>query len=399
MPDAVASWPFSERPTGIQMRTTMKKPKAASNKGKRETPKAPETDKRVYFSQADFPQETVQQAQKIASAIEDNFAGKGASPPDVALAIGISPTSSGWRTLTGSAIAYGLTEGGFNANKMLLTPLGKKLVAPEEEGDDLVARREAIMRPKILKEFFERYRRAKFPSDIIGINVLKGMGVPVERTAAALEIIKVNGRYAGIIRETPTGPFINLDSPGVPAPTATPELGPDSSEEEAEASVTPKVEAPSPPAPTLAAMPRFDPKSNRVFITHGKHKAIVTQIKELLAFGNFEPIVSVEREATAIPVPEKVFEDMRSCSAGVIHVGSEGRYLDRDGKEHPKINDNVLIEIGAAMALYGKKVILLVESGVVLPSNLQGLYRCDFEGERLEYDATMKLLKTFSQFR
>lgn len=381
----------------------MKKSKSASEKTKRETSKASETDKRVYFSQADFPQETLQQAQKIASAIVDDFAGKGASPPDVALAIGISPTSSGWRTLTGSAIAYGLTEGGVNANIIKLTPLGQKLVAPEEEGDDLVARREAIMRPKILKEFFERYRRAKFPSDIIGINVLKGMGVPAERAAAALEIIKVNGRYAGIIRETPTGPFINLDSPGVPAPTATPELATDSSEETEVPSTAltpaPKSESPSQPAPVVAAVPRFDPKSNRVFITHGKHKAIVTQIKELLAFGNFEPIVSVEREATAIPVPEKVFEDMRSCSAGVIHVGAEGTYSDRDGKEHPKINDNVLIEIGAAMALYGRKVILLVERGVVLPSNLQGLYRCDFEGERLEYDATMKLLKTFSQFR
>jgi len=36
---------------------------------------------------------------------------------------------------------------------------------------------------------------------------------------------------------------------------------------------------------------------------------------------------------------------------------------------------------------------------VTLPSNLQGLYRCDFEGDRIDYDATMKLLKTFSQFR
>ncbi|WP_299803241.1 TIR domain-containing protein [Tardiphaga sp.] len=119
----------------------------------------------------------------------------------------------------------------------------------------------------------------------------------------------------------------------------------------------------------------------------------------MLAFGNFEPVVSVERETTAIPVPEKVFEDMRSCSAGVIHVGSEGKYLDKDGNELTKLNDNVLIEIGAAMALYGKKVILLVERGVILPSNLQGLYRCDFEGDKLEYDSTMKLLKTFSQFR
>jgi hypothetical protein len=51
------------------------------------------------------------------------------------------------------------------------------------------------------------------------------------------------------------------------------------------------------------------------------------------------------------------------------------------------------------MALYGKRVVLLVEKGVPLPSNLQGLYRCDFAGDRLDYEATMKLLKTFSQFR
>jgi predicted nucleotide-binding protein len=149
----------------------------------------------------------------------------------------------------------------------------------------------------------------------------------------------------------------------------------------------------------LPAQATYDPKSNRVFISHGKQKAIATQIKELLEFGSFEPVVSVERESTAIPVPEKVFEDMRSCRAGVIHVGAEGKYLDRDGNEHTKINDNVLIEIGAAMALYGKKVILLVEEGVTLPSNLQGLYRCEFAGDRLEYESTMKLLKTFSQFR
>jgi hypothetical protein len=364
------------------------------------------SDKRVYFSQADFPQTTLQQTQKIASALVDNFAGKDGSPPDIALAIGISPTSSGWRTLTGSSIAYGLTNGGFNANTIKLTSLGRKLVAPEEEGEDLAARREAIMKPKISKEFFERYRRAKFPNDTIASTVLKSLGIPADRVQTSLEIIKANGRYAGIIRETPTGPFVNVDSPGVPAPTATPEL-PEHGDEDTstvEGGAEPTISVGEtlrqlPPAPSPSVTPGFDPKSNRVFISHGKQKAIVNQMKELLAFGNFDPIVSVERESTAIPVPEKVFEDMRSCSAGVIHVGAEGKYLDRDGNEHTKINDNVLIEIGAAMALYGKKVILLVEKGVSLPSNLQGLYRCDFEGDRLDYDATMKLLKTFSQFR
>jgi predicted nucleotide-binding protein len=317
----------------------------------------------------------------------------------------MSPTSDAWPALAGSSIAYGLTEGGVNAKVIKLLPLGRQLVAPEEEGEDLAARRASIMKPRILQEFFERYRRAKFPADQIAGNVLKSLGLPADRVESALEIVKANGRYAGIIRETPTGPFVNVDSPGVPAPTATPALLEHDEHVDPAGSGDEDLHKPTPQrSPALGgasqpAGPTFDPKGNRVFISHGKQKAIVAQIKELLAFGSFDPVVSVERESTAIPVPEKVFEDMRSCGAGVIHVGAEGKYLDRDGGEHTKMNDNVLIEIGAAMALYGKKVVLLVERGVTLPSNLQGLYRCDFEGDRLDYESTMKLLKTFSQFR
>ena len=378
--------------------------KPASRSAKRAAP--PKADeKRVYFKQADFPQSTLQQAQRIASALVDNFAGDSGSPPDVALSLGISPTSSGWQTLTGASIAYGLSDGGINASVIKLTSLGRRLVAPEAEGEDVVARREAILKPRILREFFEKYRRAKLPNDTIAANVLKSLGLPGDRTASAIEIIKANGSYAGIIRETPTGPFINLDSPGVPRPTATSDLvaGSNASQLEdipssgAEGLPNTGFAAPQPAAP--AAIPVFDAKANRVFITHGKQRAIVGQIKELLTFGSFEPVVSVERESTAIPVPEKVFEDMRSCGAGVLHVGAEGKYLDKDGNEHTKLNDNVLIEIGAAMALYGKRMILLVEKGVALPSNLQGLYRCEFEGDKLDYESTMKLLKTFNQFR
>lgn len=362
-------------------------------------------EKRVYFKQADFPQSTLQQAQKIASALVDNFAGDSGSPPDVALSLGISPTSSSWQTLSGASIAYGLTDGGVNANVIKLTSLGRRLVAPEAEGEDVIARREAILKPRILREFFEKYRRAKLPNEVIAANVLKSLGLPGDRTEAAIEIIKANGSYAGIIRETPTGPFINLDSPGVPLPAATSDVGDRfSASHSDDASLGVGDILPNPSATALQtvvppAAPAFDAKANRVFITHGKQRAVVAQIKELLTFGSFEPVVSVERESTAIPVPEKVFEDMRSCGAGVLHVGAEGKYLDKDGNEHAKLNDNVLIEIGAAMALYGKRMILLVEKGVALPSNLQGLYRCEFEGDKLDYESTMKLLKTFNQFR
>lgn len=138
---------------------------------------------------------------------------------------------------------------------------------------------------------------------------------------------------------------------------------------------------------------------NRVFITHGKNKKILEQVKELVLFGKFDPVVAQERETAAKPVPDKVMDEMRSCHAAVIHVGSEGTLLNSAGEQVPQVNGNVLIEIGAAMALYGRNFILLVEEGVTLPSNLQGLYECRYSGDELNMPATMKLLKAFNEFK
>ena len=137
---------------------------------------------------------------------------------------------------------------------------------------------------------------------------------------------------------------------------------------------------------------------NRVFITHGKNSKILNQVKELVTYGKLEPVVAMERETAAKPVPQKVMDDMRMCGAAVIHVSAEGVLYDQANREVPQINGNVLIEIGAAMALYGQRFVLLVEQGVDLPSNLQGLYECRYEGDELDMPATMKLLKALSEF-
>ena len=137
---------------------------------------------------------------------------------------------------------------------------------------------------------------------------------------------------------------------------------------------------------------------NRVFITHGENLKILDQVKEIVAYGKYQPVVAVEHETPAKPVPQKVISEMKSCKAAVIHVGAERVLLDEEGDEVVQINENVLIEIGAAMALYGSKFVLLVEDGVSLPSNLQGLYECRYEGDELNMPATMKLLRAFSEF-
>ncbi len=90
---------------------------------------------------------------------------------------------------------------------------------------------------------------------------------------------------------------------------------------------------------------------------------------------------------------------MRSCFASVIHVESEQELMTPDGEKLQRINENVLIEIGASLALYGRNFVLLVKKGIHLPSNLQGLYCCFYDGDKLDYEATMKLLKAFNEFQ
>ena len=142
-----------------------------------------------------------------------------------------------------------------------------------------------------------------------------------------------------------------------------------------------------------------DQRRRRVFITHGKDRALVDPIKKLLEYGELEPVVSVERQSVSKPVPEKVMDDMRKCGAAIIHVDADKVITDNVGAEHVVLNPNVLIEIGAAMAFYGRRFILLVKDGVKLPSNLQGLYEVRYQGDTLDAASTIALLEAMKDIK
>ncbi|MFZ2253290.1 MAG: TIR domain-containing protein [Minisyncoccia bacterium] len=361
---------------------------------------APKKEKRERISQSDIPLYSLEESLRVAKVINDDYGGDATAPHRVAEALALSPTSSGWRMLAGSSVAYGLTDGGYNADTIKLTELGKRIVAPLDEGQDIALKVDAALKPRIAKVFFEKYNRSKFPREEIGRNVLVDNGVPPERANDVLKNLKANGEYVGIITESKTGPFVAIDSVQVKKnessviDVVTDTGAVDSFEEQAEKSPTASVEM----VKKNESLSGID-LPTRVFITHGKNKEIVNQLKDLLTFGKFAPVVAEEHETTSKPVPEKVMTDMKSSAAGIIHIESEADLIDAEGKPHHKLNENVLIEIGAAMALYGERFVLLVRKGTHLPSNLQGLYRCEYEGEKLDYDATMKLLKIFNDFR
>jgi predicted nucleotide-binding protein len=366
-----------------------------TNKTPRKAPS--ETKRRTYLSQTDVPAYGLSQALRVAQAIADNYGKNPTKPLRVAQAMDMAPGASTFRMLCGASIAYGLTEGGYNSEQIVLTALGRRIVAPTREGDDLGAQREALLRPRVIRDFLTRYNESKLPAENIGRNVLEEMGVPSDRTGDVFALIVDGARDVGFLQEVKGQTYVDLegsaarldnepvqeDVPPVGSELTIPEISDDNRQ----------------PRATAEPAERARQRNGRVFITHGRNKEIVTQLKDLLTFGRFTPIVAMEQETTSKPVPDKVLADMRSCDAAIIHVGTEVRCLDTEGKERRMVNQNVLIEIGAAMALYGGKFILLVEKGVALPTNLQGLYEVRYEGEKLDYDSTMKLLKAFNDFR
>jgi predicted nucleotide-binding protein len=360
-----------------------------------------EKKKRENLSQADLPTFSLEEALKVGRALLDSYAGGPEAPHNVAIACDLSPTGSQWRMLAGAALAYGLTSGSFSADSISLTPLGKKILSPLSETDEVEGLKESALKPRIVREFYNKYDKNKFPVDKIAINVICDLGISREKSEFYLEIIKKNGETAGFITQTRTGPFVSINNRFGKLAQVKPL---ESIDEDNDFEDVSDVEKPlnfqverEPASPIVQTNPWEQPIS-KVFVSHGKNEKILDQVKEIVAFGKFEPVISKDRETVSKPVPDKVMDDMRACQAAVIHVASERVLADEDGKLSPQINGNVLIEIGAAMALYKRKFILLVESGLELPSNLQGLYEVRYSGDALDGGATMKLLKAFNDF-
>jgi predicted nucleotide-binding protein len=345
----------------------------------------------VGTSNRPFPVHTLEKALQIIQAIVEAGASRPMDRLLLAQAIGRTPSSSEFRRLLSSSLKYGLTEGTEKADLIKPTQLGLQIARPVNDSEKMEALVRAARTPELFNRVYGHFNKQKVPRIDFLRNVLaRQFSVEDEHTEELANLVIENAKFVGILQAISGSDYLNLDLVAAGASVAQVDKV-DDERNEPLASESSRAEITTPG--------KTGPRGNRVFITHGRNKKILEQVKEIVAYGKFEPVVAQEHETAAKPVPEKVMDDMRSCQAAVINVSSEGILKDKDGKEHAQLNGNVLIEIGAAMALYGKQFILLVEEGVKLPSNLQGLYECRYEGNELSGEATMKLLKSFNEFR
>lgn len=360
-------------------------------------------EKRGYLSQADVPGSGLEEALRIPRALAEHYACKPTTPLNVAASIEMAPGGGQFKRLSGAALAYGLVTGGAQSTEIGLTDLGLRIVRPTLEGDDLAAKREALLKPRVLGEFLRRYDGSPLPREDIARNVLIEMSVPHDRAADVRELIIESADAVGILKVIKGKQYIDLSNVAV-AQGKESESDDDSSHDQDEDGVADDLVKPAVASTSAKVSQRENPAAvdqaaRRVFVSHGKNRGFLDTIKKLLGFGEMVAVVSVERISVSQPVPDKVMGEMRSCGAAIIHVDAEQTLLDKEANEHAVLNPNVLIEIGAAMALYGRRFILLVRAGVKVPSNLQGLFEVRYTGDTLDGDATIRLLEAINDIK
>ncbi len=340
-----------------------------------------------------FPRNSLNETLKVPQIIWESNVGEPLALLDIAAKLERSPTSSGFIELIRSSQRYGLTNESFTQDltkTISLSPLGNSVVAPTPEEDVNTLKRKALETPELFHEIFSLLNGKIIPpSDSFKNMLIRTFHLEKIEAEVCYAVVTQNINQLGISEAIQGKIYLKLTKLGTAtkllvAAKITDEKGVLSEQEKKEEAEEKKAACPPIKVPW-------------VFISHSKNKKIVDQIKQILDFGQFKYVVAEETETTAIPIPDKIFGLMRDCNSAIINISADEQEKKPDGTYG--INANVLIEIGGAFLNYDRKVILLVDKRILLPSNLQGLYRSEYEGDELTFTTAMKLQKALTDFR
>ncbi len=134
----------------------------------------------------------------------------------------------------------------------------------------------------------------------------------------------------------------------------------------------------------------------RVFISAPEGSAVIGRIRDALQMADIVSEV-IERDSDADElIPERTRQVMRRCEAGVIVVTRADYEPGRDGE--PVLKQSTLLEIGAASVHYARSLVLLSDSEVRLPFNLEGFRHYELDGDELTWETGLQLVRAIKQF-
>lgn len=123
---------------------------------------SPAKIRKTRVMQTEVPRHSLHEALRVAQALNDQFAKMPTKPLNIAMALELAPYSSMFKMLLGASSAYGLTEGSHDSEVVTITELARRIVSPTTEGSEGVALREALLKPRVVKEFLSRYNNSRW---------------------------------------------------------------------------------------------------------------------------------------------------------------------------------------------------------------------------------------------
>jgi hypothetical protein len=79
--------------------------------------------------------------------------------------------------------------------------------------------REAVLKPRVIREFFEKHDGKGLPPKPIALNVIETLDVPAEVRERASEMILNNAEALGLLIDVNGKKFVKLDAHGTPVPS------------------------------------------------------------------------------------------------------------------------------------------------------------------------------------
>jgi hypothetical protein len=186
-----------------------------------------------------FPASTFSDALELANAVQQHSGGQPIRRLTLFDQIGKSPDSGPSRQLITNSGKYGLTEGGYQAETLILTDLGKMITSEETPPKDRARARikAAILDIVPFNAVYEKYVGNKLPSKAVLIDAMKETGISGALAEEAVDILIVNARDVGILQTlsgaerlltvdhaveaVPPAPLDDSVSPSVAAPIAS----------------------------------------------------------------------------------------------------------------------------------------------------------------------------------
>ena len=325
---------------------------------------APSSKKRTRVARP-YPVNTLEEATVVPSAIHETNAGLPLDRVLLAKALGTTPASSGFVTKLNSSAKYGLTQGGYNDERIALTQLGLAVIAPKQSEERKQALTEAALQPDVFKRFYELLNGNRLPEDLYAKNMLqRDLEIMASLTDECLRIVKANGVFVGILGEVGSALYVSLsgehalDEKHLRAPPARRKAKTQPPPAVEEAPTVAVAEETAPAVVRVPTAPEAGSSDSRIYIGHAGSPTVAEYLKATLEGFDIPCEVAESHQDDDLPITAGLSEQMRRCDAAVLVFGDSSH-----GARVQPGAERMMYQLGAASMLYGDRVVSLAESG------------------------------------